>query len=341
MELGGGLGRGRIYGTRIPGAGQRRADWRVADGRSRRAGTGGGVATNQAETSVGIGGNPAIGCTGGRPDQWIRIGRSSSGRGTLPHVLSSGRNRCCVPILVGCLFAFGLGGGGAGAIVGAGWGTRLRLLPIVQLASSCRYRRIVRTVRSTSALMQRVVVVLAGGVRRHAQPQWEAISSCHAALVVVVMRGRSGRLMVVVASIEAALLKIRIHGWSRRSTIRNAEKNLYPRGVLRKISKTAKNARKIGEKILFFKNWKNVIHETRTYVNKTIGNQLLKFLRYKFRLKTYVRHGRKNFLLSSILNDSKIFTLLLRRMVESGTWLVGSFSIFYNTLRFVSPRLWN
>lgn len=215
---------------------------------------------------------------------------------------------------MGDLFALGLGGGGAaaaGPVVGAGRGAGLRLLAVVgvELAGGRRrHRRVVRTVRSASALVQRVVVVLAGGVRRHAQPQREAVGGGHAALVVVVVRGRSGRLVVVVAAVEAGLLEVRIHVWrggGRGSTI---SRESYPKKILpicraksRKLRELRNGAQK-WRKIIFSQNGKNVIRETRIH-KQTKTKFREKFLRYKFRLKTYVRHGRKiffSFTLSSI-----------------------------------------
>lgn len=220
MELGGGgLRRGGIYGTRIPGAGERRADRRVAHGCGRRSGTGGRVAADQAETSVAVSGDPALGRASRRPDQRIRVDGRRSGRG-LPHVLGGGCDRRRVPVLVGGLLALGFGAAAGGGAVRAGSGRAgLRLLAVVgvQLAGCRRrHRRVVRTVRSASALVQRVMVMLAGGVGRHAQPQWEAVRGRHAVLVVVVVCGCSGRLVVVVAAVEARLLEVRIHFWRTR-----------------------------------------------------------------------------------------------------------------------------
>lgn len=59
--------------------------------------------------------------------------------------------------------------------------------------------------------MQVVVVVLRGRVRRHAQPQWEAVGGRR--LVVVVTTGACSRL-VVMTPVEARLLEVRVHGGS-------------------------------------------------------------------------------------------------------------------------------
>ena len=85
----------------------------------------------------------------------------------------------------------------------------------VELAG-CGHWRIVRRVLRWPGLMQRVVVmVLAGGVRWHTQPQRKPVSSCS---LVMVTTGTSCRL-VMVTPVEARLLKVWVHGSGMRKVI--------------------------------------------------------------------------------------------------------------------------
>ena len=204
----GGLRRSRIYGTRIPGTSKGRGDARIAYGSGRRSRTGGRITADQAETSVGVGGNSRIGSTGGRTygsDE--RIGVDTAGRGRrIPHILGGGRHHSRVPILMtGFLGALRLGG----RVIAI----RLLRIVTVQFAGGRRDRSIVRAILRRTTLVQRVMMVLRGGVRRHSQAERESVRGRHRIMILMMVSGRSGRLMVMVAAVKSGLLEIRIHNF--------------------------------------------------------------------------------------------------------------------------------
>lgn len=71
-------------------------------------------------------------------------------------------------------------------------------------------RRVVRGVLWRPGLVQRVVmVVLGGGVRRHPQAQGEAV--CRRRSGCVILMVTRTRRLVVVRTVETALLEVRVH----------------------------------------------------------------------------------------------------------------------------------
>jgi hypothetical protein len=202
----------RLRGGRVDGAGVIPRE-RVGGASGRRSRTGGRVAADEAHGRAVA--DPGVRRARGRPDrprQTVReIGAAARSR-TLPNVLHRRRrHHRGVAVLVGAaLRAVRLRVGGAvvdGVLLAVRRGG-------VELAGR-RHRCVVRAVLGRPGLVQRVVVVvLAGGVRRHAQAERErSVGGRRRRRLLMVVGPRDGAgALVVVAAVEAALLEVGVHG---------------------------------------------------------------------------------------------------------------------------------
>ncbi len=152
-------------------------------------------------------------------------------------------------------------------------GRRLAVVAVEFAGGRGRHGRVVRTVLRRPALVQRVMVVLRGRVRRHAQPERETVRGRHRILVVMVVAGRGRRLMVVVTAVEAGLLEIRIHGIEE-------EKKKKKRKKYRDRNRNQKKKLKNFQKKKLRENSKNF----RTFVDE--NNEKIATLNYSFTLRT-------------------------------------------------------
>lgn len=200
MELGrhGGLVARAVQRARVPGADT------AGGAAAGRSGAARGISSDETDGAVS---DARVGGAGrGSNRAYQRVGVGGASGSALPDVFGGGRDDGGVAVLVGGLRA-GLGAVGLGsAVVDAG------LLGVVggrvELAGG-GHGRVVRGVLWRPGLVKRVVMmVLTGGVRRHAQPQREAVGCRRCGCLVMVVTSR--RLMVV-APVETTLLKIRVH----------------------------------------------------------------------------------------------------------------------------------